>query len=147
MSKKTSKKTKQKYDYAKICAIVALVCDLILYIALSQRFYLVFLTFWVIPILNFLNFFLGKKVSDQTKMKPLGLVLSLIVAQILLTLVGMLINVCINHGLTLCTTHDGCIVSDYPLDFILLVVWMAQFNMVGIYIGAVVGCIGRRKGK
>lgn len=147
MSKKASKKTKQKYDCAKTCAIVALVCDLILYIALSQRFYLVFLTFLVIPILNFLNFFLGKKVSDQTKMKPLGLVLLLIVAQILITLVGMLINICINHGLTLCTTHDSCLVSDYPLDFILLVVWMAQFNMVGIYIGAVVGYIGRRKGK
>ena len=150
MSKKTKAKTKtrqSKYNYAKILAIIAIICDLILYFALSQRFYLVYLTLWAIPILNILNFFLGKKISQRVKMNPLLLVLSLIVAQIILAVVGMIINICINHGLNLCATHDSCVISEYPIDFLLLVTMMAQFNMIGLYIGALVGFIRKKEQK
>lgn len=150
MSNKTKAKTKIKQpkdNCIKIIAIIAIVCDLILYFILSQRFYLVYLTLWAIPILNILNFFLGKKIMQRVKINPLFIILLLIAAQIILAVIGMLINICINNGLNLCTTRSFCIISEYPIDFLLLVIMMAQFNMVGLYIGALVGFIGEKKQK
>ena len=150
MSNKTKAKTKTrkpKYNYVKILAIVAIICDAALYFTLSQRFYLVYLTLWVIPILNILNYFLGQKISQRIKINPLLLSLSLVAAQILLTVIGMVINICINHGLNLCTAHDYCAVSEYPIDFLLLVILMAQFNMIGLYVGALVGSARKKKQK
>lgn len=138
MSKKTRSKTKEQkknYNYVTICAIVALVCDLLLFFALSQRFYLVFFTLWAIPFLNVLNFFLGKQISQTKKLNPAVLIILLVVAQTLLAMTGMIINICINHGLNLCTTQNYCIISNYPFDFLLMVVLMAQFNMIGLYVG------------
>jgi len=146
--KKAKTKTRQsKYDYATILAIIAIICDLILFFALSQRFYLVYLTLLAIPILNILNFFLGKKISQRVKINSPLLVLSLVAAQIILSVIGMIINICINHGLNLCTTHDSCGLSEYPIDFLILVTMMTQFNMIGLYIGALVGSIRKKKQK
>ena len=147
MSKKTRSKTKEQksnYNYVTICAIVALVCDLFLFFALSQRFYLIFFTLWAIPFLNVLNFFLGKQISQTKKLNPAVLIILLVVAQILLAVTGMIINICINHGLNLCTTQNYCIISDYPFDFLLMVVLMAQFNMIGLYMGVVVEGLVKR---
>ena len=147
MSKKTRSKTKEQksnYNYVTICAIVALVCDLLLFFALSQRFYLVFFTLWVIPFLNGLNFFLGKQISQAKKLNPAVLIILLVVVQILIAVTGMIINICINHGLNLCATQNYCIISDYPFDFLLMVVLMAQFNMIGLYMGVVVEGLAKR---
>ena len=81
MSKKTRSKTKEQksnYNYVAICAVVALVCDLLLFFALSQRFYLVFFTLWAIPFLNVLNFFLGKQISQTKKLNPAVLIILLV---------------------------------------------------------------------
>ena len=147
MSKKTRSKTKEQksnYNYVTICAIVALVCDLLLFFALSQRFYLVFFTLWAIPFLNVLNFLLGKQISQTKKLNPAVLIILLVVAQILLAVTGMTINICINHGLNLCTTQKYCIISDYPFDFLLMVVLVAQFNIIGLYIGVVAEGLAKR---
>ena len=148
MSNKTKAKTKIKQpkdNCIKIIAIIAIICDVILYFAITQRFYLVYLTLWLIPILNILNYFLGKKISQRVKINQLLLFLALVAAQIILAVIGIIANICINHGLKLCATHDNCIISEYPADFLLLVTMMAQFNMIGLYIGAFVGSAYKKK--
>ena len=94
--------------------------------------------------MNVLNFFLGKQISQTKKLNPAVLIILLVVAQILLAVTGMIINICINHGLNLCTTQNDCIISSYPFDFLLMVVFMAQFNMIGLYIGVVVEGLAKR---
>ena len=150
MTNKTKAKTKIKQpkdNCIKIIAIIAIICDVILYFAITQRFYLVYLTLWLIPILNILNYFLGKKISQRVKINQLLLFLALVAAQIILAVIGIIANICINHGLNLCTTRNFCIISEYPIDFLLSVIMMAQFNMVGLYIGALIGFIGEKKQK
>ena len=94
--------------------------------------------------LNVLNFFLGKQISQTKKLNPAVLIILLVVAQILLAATGMIINICVNHGLNLCTTQNYCIISDYPFDFLLMVVLMAQFNMIGLYMGVVIEGLAKR---